>query len=184
MKNKIGQVWIETVIYTLIGLVLIGTLLAFATPAIEKQKDKTILQNTIYAMNQIDNNILEVKRNGIANTRQVDFSVGKGNLIVDGISDIIIFQIDDSSYAYSQIGYDQKIAGSNQKVLTEKKGNKYKITLKLDYKDKLNLTYNKLDQNKTFTVSPTSYALVIENNGKTNFTDPASLTNINIYQSS
>ena len=40
--NKGGQVWVETVVYTLIGLVLISLVLAFATPAIQKQKDNAV----------------------------------------------------------------------------------------------------------------------------------------------
>jgi uncharacterized protein (UPF0333 family) len=35
-KNKRGQIWVETVVYTLIALVMIGLVLAFAKPKIEE----------------------------------------------------------------------------------------------------------------------------------------------------
>ena len=40
MNKKRGQVWVETVIYTLIALALIGTVLAFVKPKVEEMQDK------------------------------------------------------------------------------------------------------------------------------------------------
>jgi uncharacterized membrane-anchored protein YitT (DUF2179 family) len=39
MKERIGQIWIETVLYTLIGLALIGMVLAFIMPKINETKE-------------------------------------------------------------------------------------------------------------------------------------------------
>ncbi|MFA6023451.1 MAG: hypothetical protein WC781_05170 [Candidatus Pacearchaeota archaeon] len=179
IKTKKAQVWVETVVYTLIGLVLIGALLAFVTPAIEKQKDKTIISKTIEAMSELDNNILDVKRNGAANVKTMTLSISKGTFIILGENDTIKFQIDDSSYSYSQLNYDIKIPGSNQVILTQKNGNKFKVTITLDYRNKINLTYNSKDQTHSFTKAPSPYAFSIENNGA----PPDKLTNINIYES-
>lgn len=183
LLRKKAQVWIETVVYTLIGLILISTVLAFAIPAIQKQKDKAIIDRTIEAMNQLDNNILEVKRNGVANVKTMDFVIGRGKLTIDGEKEIIKFYIDDSAYAYSEVGFDVKIPGSNMKVLTEKNGKKFKITTTLDYSQKIDLTYSLNNNAKVLTPVPTPYTLSIENNG-INPVNPSGLINIDIYQNS
>ena len=92
-KYENGQVWVETVIYTLIGLVLIGTVLAFATPAIMEQKDKATIEKTAVALQEMDNAIVEVKNFGTGNTRIINFILGEGNLLVDGKEEKIIFYI-------------------------------------------------------------------------------------------
>ncbi|MBS3092207.1 hypothetical protein J4466_02200 [Candidatus Pacearchaeota archaeon] len=180
-KNNKAQVWVETVIYTLIGLVLIGVVLAVATPAIQKQKDKSTIERTIDTMNELDRNILGVKGAGVANTREMSFSIGKGNLIVNSSNDKIIFQIDESSYQYSEAGKSVEIPGTNQEVLTQKKGKKYLITLSLDYRQKINITFNSKDEAKTLTQASTPYVILVENNGIPNL---ESLVNIDIYTTS
>lgn len=179
-QSKRGQVWIETVIYTLIGLVIIGTVLAFALPAIQKQKDKATISNSVDSLNELDNNILDVTRSGVGNTRVMDFLIGRGSLSINPLSNQINFEIDDSSYEYSQPGYDVKLSGTNEKILTTKNGNKFKVLITLDYSNKVNITFNNQETNKTLTTVPTPYSIVVENNGK-DLTNPNSLTNVNIY---
>ena len=55
-----GQIWVETVIYTLIGLALMGLVLAFVMPKINESKDRIILQQTITSLNDIDEKINSV----------------------------------------------------------------------------------------------------------------------------
>jgi len=59
--NKSGQAWVETVIYTLIGLSIIGIVLGVATPKIKELTDKAIIDQTISAMNDLDNKIVAVQ---------------------------------------------------------------------------------------------------------------------------
>ena len=47
MNSRKGQIWIETVIYTLIGLALIGLVLAILTPKIKEFGDRQIIEQTI-----------------------------------------------------------------------------------------------------------------------------------------
>lgn len=180
-KNNKAQVWVETVIYTLIGLVLIGIVLAVATPAIQKQKDKSTIERTIDAMNELDRNILGVKGAGVANTREMSFSIGKGTLIVNSSNDKIFFQIDESSYPYSETGKSVDIPGTNQEVLTQKRGKKYLITLTLDYSRKIDITFNSKDETKILTQASTPYVIIVENNG---LPDAESLVNIDLYTAS
>ena len=41
-NSRRGQVWVETVIYTLIGIALIGLVLAILTPKIKEFRDGTV----------------------------------------------------------------------------------------------------------------------------------------------
>ena len=56
-RPKRSQVWVETVIYTLIGLAVIGILLAAAKPKIDEMRDKLVVEQTIDSMNSIDEKI-------------------------------------------------------------------------------------------------------------------------------
>jgi len=176
-----GQVWVETVVYTLIGLVLIGTILAFATPAIQKQKDKSIITSTINSMNEFDNEIVSIKRSGIANTRNFDLLISDGKISIDSVNDKIIFEIPNSRYAYSEPGAKIPISGTNMDIVTTKVGDKYEVVLTLDYsvKTKINLTYEGIEQSKTLNPSSTPYHLVVENKGKL---PEEELINVDVYE--
>jgi len=163
---KTGQVWVETVIYTLIGLVLIGTVLAFATPFINEQKDKATIERTAESMNSLDNTILNIKGQGIGNKREFSFLIGEGSLIVDGEKNKIRFSVDESNYAFSEPGISIDVSGTNMKVRTTKSGKKYDIVLTLEYDEKVDITYNKENIEKTFDPAPNPYRLIVENLGK------------------
>ena len=45
--NFKGQIWVETVLYTLIALALIGITLAFVMPKINESKNNLIVEQTI-----------------------------------------------------------------------------------------------------------------------------------------
>ncbi|MEK6890790.1 MAG: hypothetical protein AABX03_01500 [Nanoarchaeota archaeon] len=181
-KTKLGQIWVETVIYTLIGLSLLGILLAFAVPEIQKQKDKAVISATINAMSELDNNIVDVRRNGVGNVREMSFLINRGSLVVDSPNDKIAFVIEDSSFVYSEIGRDVVLTGTNLKVLTEKNGKKNRITLTLDYRSgtRTNITYNGVDNEKSLTPASISYNFIIENLGRGDINDPNSYINVDL----
>ena len=52
--NKRGQVWVETLLYTLIAFVMIGIVLYFASPRISSAQDKAILDQTVKIMEDIN----------------------------------------------------------------------------------------------------------------------------------
>ncbi len=181
-KNK-AQIWIETVIYTLIGLVLIGMVLAVAKPAIEKQKDQKIIEYTITELNELDEKIDEVKIGGTGNARAYNFIVKKGSLIIDPENDTIEFVIPDSTYAASEEESNRivSIPTSNLKIRTQKLGKGYKISIWRDYSpSNINITYNGKEDKKTFSIAPTAYSLMIENAGRAG---QDSFLNINTYES-
>ena len=68
--EKKGQVWVETVIYTLIAFVMIGAVLAFVRPKIEEFQDKAVVEQTISALEDINSVILAVVQGGTGNKRR------------------------------------------------------------------------------------------------------------------
>lgn len=162
IKQKKGHVWVETVLYTLIGLAVIGLLLAVARPKIAETQDDFVVKQTINALNELDNKILEVKQ-AVGNRRVLDLQLSKGSMIIDVPKNIVYWKLESSGYMLSEPGaqaYIGKIA-----VLTTKNANKYDITLSLNYSGKL-IFY--LDgENKSVTMQPTKtpYKIVVENIG-------------------
>ncbi|MBM3234040.1 hypothetical protein FJZ19_03010 [Candidatus Pacearchaeota archaeon] len=163
---KKGQIWIETVIYTLIGLALIGIVLGFVKPAVDEKRDSVAVTSSIEMLNNIDGSIEEV-RYVAGNSRPVEIKMSKGKMIVDSENDSIVILIEDSVYAYGQPGSEINASG-NVVVLTTQKGNKYTIRLFLNYKDKLNIKYNGKESSYTFQKAQTPYKISITNTGTKN----------------
>jgi len=168
IKYKFGQAWIETVVYTLIMLSIIGIVLAVARPALQQKQDKLFIEQSIAALNIVDSNVEELIVYGVGNTREVpELGIKKGKFTINSPADKIEFEI-DSKYAYSQPGKPVKMGKID--VLTEKKSNYYLVKLSIPYKgESIDITYNgKNNDNKTLTSSPTPYTLFIRNANYTN----------------
>lgn len=168
---KRGQIWVETVIYTLIAIILIGAVLTFITPRIQEIQDKAVIEQSIEMLQNIDSVISSVAF-GSGNKRIIDIGIKKGNLIINSEEDKLIFEI-ETKYAYSQEGENVEIGSIT--VLTEKAGSLNKITLTSDY-SKYDLTYEGKNESKTITRSPLPYKLSIENKGGSKTTIDFSLS--------
>ena len=172
MLKKRGQIWVETVIYTLISLILIGAVLAFILPRIQEIQDKAIIEQSIEMLQNIDGVISSVVIGGPGNKRIIEIGIKKGNLIINSEKDQINFEM-ESQYIYSQEG--ESISIGSVTVLTEKIGSLNKITLTSNY-SKYDLTYDGVNKSKTLTRSSTPYKLSIENKGGTKTTIDFSLS--------
>ena len=159
--KKRGQVWIETVIYTLIAFVLIGLVLAFAKPKIEELQDQAILEQSTEMLKSIDSTIVTMGSSG--NQRILEVGINEGSLIIDGKNDKIIFELESGSL-YSEPG--KEINDGNVIVLTEEKSGYYLVTLTLDYSENYDFKFNEEDAEKTISKASTSYNLYILNKGK------------------
>ena len=158
--KKKGQVWVETVIYTLIGLTIIGLVLAVALPKINAKKDEVMIDQAIQAMDQIDDKIYEVQR-ALGNRRTVDLDIGKGRLIIDMDQDTLSWVL-DSKFKYSEPGIE--VPRGKLFVLTEE-ADPWKVTLKIEYG--VDIWFDELvTGTKELGSSPTPYKLMIENSGK------------------
>jgi len=164
MRRK-AQIWVETAIYALIGLTIIGIVLAIATPAIDRYKDKIVIEQTIAALEGLNSKILEVGGTK-GSVRIVEFRVKNGELVIDSATDKISYVLKESRLEYSEPGTE--IKQGEVYIKTETNGKKYDISLVLKYGENIDLTYNgNADEKKTFNQASLPYKFSIENKGET-----------------
>ena len=155
-----GQIWVETVIYTLIGLAVIGLVMAAALPKINARKDEIMIEQSIEALGNIDNKIYEVQV-ASGNRRVVDLDVRKGTLIIDMVEDTISWEL-ESRFEYSEVGISIPLGRLNVTTTSEDPWN---VELKLSYGVDLRFDGDNIGT-KRIGVSPTPYSFIIENAGK------------------
>lgn len=163
-KNQRGQIWVETVIYTLIALVMIGIVLSVVKPRIEESQDKAIIEQSMNLIGDINSIILDIKR-ASGNQRIVELGIKKGILRIDGVEDKIIFEI-ESRYEYSEPGEEIIDDTTGIIINTKKMGEFNNVILTKDYHEDYNLTYEGENKIKSITKSSTPYELSISNKGE------------------
>lgn len=161
-RNKRGQIWVETVIYTLIGFAIIALVLSFVKPKIQELQDKAIIDQSLGVVKDIEATILDVTQGGVGNKRKIEIGIQKGILKIDGINNKIVFEI-ESAYVYSQPG--QHVSYGSTDVYTEKRGKFNKVTLTLDYEGTYEIKYQGNDQSKSLNKASTPYNLFVTNKG-------------------
>ncbi|MGD9275995.1 MAG: hypothetical protein PVJ67_02385 [Candidatus Pacearchaeota archaeon] len=169
---KRGQVWVETVIYTLIALIMIGTVISVVKPKIEAGRDQAVLDQSLGLMKTLDSVFKDLSQ-APGNQRIIELGVKKGNFIIDAKSDKIIFEM-ESKYQYSEpwVLIDNDASGIT--FYTEKIGKINNVTLTKDYSDEYNLSYFAEDKLKILSSSSNSYKATILNRGHYQFTDLSS----------
>jgi len=163
-NTKRGQVWIETVIYLLIGLGVLGLLLTFIKPQIDSSIDKNLIEKSIETLNTIDSTINEIYYTA-GNTRTLTLTIKKGNLLINSTDDAIILTIPNSKYEYSELDREINLTGTRISALTTQTREVTTVTLTLDYSQYLNITYNTQETNKEIQNSDSAYTLIINNKG-------------------
>ncbi len=159
-RGEKAQVWVETVIYTLIGLTIMGTIIAVATPKIAQINDKIILEQTIESLNQLDQQIQSTLAYA-GNQREIFLTVKKGEYTLDALNNNIFYTLKNTGLKYSEL--NESFKQGRIYIQTLDKGNKkYDISLLLNYSN-FNLTYQNKDMLKVLTSSPTAYKLLIIN---------------------
>lgn len=160
-----GQIWIETVVYTLIGLALIGIVLAILTPKIKDFRDRAVIEQSIDSLNVLDSKINELL-DAPGNKRKIELTIDKGKFIVNSLNDSVYFVIDQSSTRYSEPNVSLQIGRIN--ITTEELNEKYKVTLEVNYR--YNITFEGTDsiENKEFTPVSLPYKFFVENRGIVN----------------
>jgi hypothetical protein len=159
--NKSGQVWIETVIYTLIALTMIGLVLSFAKPKILEIQDQAVIKQSLELLKKIDSTLLSM--GCVGNQRFQEISIQKGDLKIDGENEKIIFEM-KSQCVYSEP--DINISDGSVTIITTKVADYYLVTLTLNYKDVYDIQFQGEDKMKTLTASSMSYSITILNNGE------------------
>ena len=158
-----GQVWIETVLYTLIGLALMGVVLAFITPKLNSEKDRITVEQTINTLNDFDSKVNDVLR-APGNVREVSMNMQRGTFYINSTDDSIRFYISDLSSPYSEPNVSILIGRVS--VISQKTQKGGSVVLSLQYTD--NITYNRNDIDKSFAAAATPYKFAISNLGIVN----------------
>lgn len=168
-KNRKAQVWVETVIYTLIALTIIGLFLSLAKPKIEEIQDKAIIEQSIEMLEDINNIILSIVQGGAANQRVIELGIKKGSLKIDGKKDQLVFEL-EGRYTYTEPGENgqpgEYINIGNIIASTRKRGKLSKVTLISNYSDIYNITYRGSDEIKVISKSSAAYKISISNKGE------------------
>ena len=159
--NKRGQIWIETVIYTLVAFVMIGLVLTFVKPKLIELQDQAIIEQSLVMMQEIDNIILDIK-DIPGNKRLIKLEIKKGSLKIDGENDKLFFEI-ESNNQFSEP--DEQIDIGGIEVVTQTRGNYNLISLTKDYSDQYNIKYDGREESKTITKAAIDYTLSISNDG-------------------
>jgi type II secretory pathway pseudopilin PulG len=159
--SKHSQVWVETSIYTLIGLTLIAVVLTVALPQIEKIKDRETIKQTIVALNLLNQKITET-REAPSSTRIYDLFLSKGKIEIDCEKDIISYTLENTRLEFSQIG--EIVKEGNIYTKTEKYGNRFNVILSIDLSSNTNLMFNSQEILKTLQAAPSPYNIKIYNN--------------------
>ncbi len=162
LKNKKAQIWIETVIYILIGIALIALVLAFVVPKINSEKERIIIDQTISSLSLIDDKINEVITTGIDNRRIIEFTLNKGELVFNLEGDKIIFKLDDLAKPYSEP--DVEIQNGRVVIKTSPTQKTYSVELTLNYGPGVDIKFGDLTRKK-FTFSPIPYKFYVTYKG-------------------
>ena len=161
LEKRNAQVWVETVLYLLVGLAVIAAILAFVRPKIAEIQDKIILDQSVDLLKQLDGKINDVWNNGEGNKKLAEIVIRKGDLTIDPKSESIKFVMEDSKVVYSQLNTVAPIGSIN--VLTKKTSSGQSVELWLNYTGVFNLTYAGADTEKILTKAPTPYKVSITN---------------------
>ena len=168
-KMKKGQIWIETVLYTLIGLALIGIVLGILMPRINQARDRAAVEQAIEAMSALDSKILEVGDRGAGNVRVIEaFTIKQGSLEIDAGQDALTFVVPDLKKPYSEPG--AVIGLGRIKLLTTEERQSSKAELSLNYSGMFNISYNGQEGKYTFAAASQPYSLTLKNLGRINST--------------
>jgi len=177
---KRGQIWIETVVYTLIALIMIGAVLTFVRPKIQEIQDKAIIDQTIEVMEGINQQITSIMEGGSGNTRIIEIQIKKGDLEIYCKGDNenkIKYILKDTQAIYSEpctvseeesCNEEDSVPFGDIKILTEKKGKLNDVTLILDYTLKsidLQCDGDSSNGKTTISKSQTPYKIEITNLG-------------------
>lgn len=130
-SGKSGQVWIETVLYTVIGLSIIAMVLSFTYPKIRMAQEQLLIEQSIATLNNLDTVITTVNDRGPGNVKTYTFSLKRGRLILDEGSETISIELKDIKHEYSEINVP--VTEGRVTIITSEgqKGNT--VTIKTSY---------------------------------------------------
>ncbi len=161
-NSKCSQIWVETAIYTLIGLTIIAMVLAIANPQIEKIKDRSSVKQAMQALETLDGKISEVEQS-IGSVAIPHINIGRGKIIINATNDSISYLLENTLLEFSQSGL--YIKEGDLIVRTDKKGSKFNIFI-VRYYQGINIMYNGEEKNSFLEPGAVPYKIRMENKGQ------------------
>ena len=128
MQRK-SQIWVETAIYTLIGLTIISIILSLSLPQIEKMKDRETVKQTIVGLNRLNEKISEV-REAPGSTRIFNLMISKGKIEIDPPNSTVVYKLENTRLQLGELG--EKIKDGDVITETQKYGSRFNIILTLN----------------------------------------------------
>lgn len=178
-KKKKAQVWVETVLYTLIGLALIGIVLGIIVPKINASKEKIMIEQGIESLTVLDDKIRETLDKSTGNVRIVSsFLIKKGELRINSQQDEILFVISGLTKPYSEL--NTPINFGKLVVTTKEDRGDIFVEISAKYDGIANVLYDGQETEQVFSASSTKYSFSIKNEG----TDEENRAKINIVENS
>jgi hypothetical protein len=157
-SRKKAQVWVETVIYTLIGLSILGILLAASMPKIQEMQDESLIEQAMDSMTTINSKIYETSATKGIRSR-FDLKIGKGTFIIDGENDELYWVI-ESEFQYSEENMPITAGIIN---VTTIKDDPWLVELEIPYN--FDIRFDNQNIKKEYTEASTAYRFTIENEG-------------------
>jgi len=162
--NTKGDVWVSTVLYTLIGLAIMGSMLAILQPKISEMRDKFVFEQTVQSMSALDDTITNVRE---ATGMRLNYIIrlDKGNLVIDGANEKISWQA-QSRYQFSEQDKQINITGGKIQAFTISSGGLWDTTLTMNYAaSKIDIKINGANEARTLTPATNPYSIWITNKG-------------------
>lgn len=174
-RSRRGQVWVETVIYTLIALTIIGLFLSFAKPKIEEIQDKSVIDQSVEMLDGINSRIVNIVQGGVGNKRIININIKKGSLSIDGVGDQLTFEL-EGKYTYTEPGEDgapgNYVDLGRVLATTKRKGGTSIVTLISNYSNSYDIQYQRGDNIKAINKAPITYEVSMEYTGDSSMGKP------------
>ncbi|MEK6872050.1 MAG: hypothetical protein AABX16_04065 [Nanoarchaeota archaeon] len=136
--NRRAQIWVETAIYTLIGLTLISIVLSVAIPQVQKIKDRSVLQQVTDSLASLHKELSTVSEVA-GNARTFYLTLEKGKLEINSSADRISYYLENTNYKFSEP--EKPISYGELSYETRLYGSKYTIVVWHDYNRTINITF-------------------------------------------
>ncbi len=166
---KKAQIWESTILYTLIGLAVMGILLAAVRPKIAEIRDKATIEQTISTLSQFDDVIMRA-RQATGTRLSYILQMSSGELQILPEEEKIIWTLPESNFAYSEPTEKEEadiiVSVGVVKATTKKITSGYSVSLWLDYSEtNIDLSFNEDQKEKILNQATTPYKLWVENLG-------------------
>ncbi|MEM1988495.1 MAG: hypothetical protein QXS41_01475 [Candidatus Woesearchaeota archaeon] len=80
---KKSQIWLSTVMWILIGVLVIGLILSFGLPLFRKTREQMVYQQVVNDFQTLKNNLDQLSKEGPGAQRIIDLNIPKGNVIFE-----------------------------------------------------------------------------------------------------